>query len=111
MARKGYKCETFMWNGVRQYCYGKTKQEEHDNAVRKKALLEADVRESKSRMTVDKWSRKWLKDYKQGAVSDAWYKQMEGIIDNHILPYIGDKLMRDVTASDIQRMMIRNSHF
>lgn len=111
MARKGYKCETFMWNGVRQYCYGKTKQEAHDNAVRKKALLEADVRESKSRMTVDKWSRKWLKDYKQGAVSDAWYKQMEGIIDNHILPYIGDKLMRDVTASDIQRMMNRNSHF
>lgn len=111
MARKGYKCETFMWNGVRQYCYGKTKQEAHDNAVRKKALLEADVRESKSRMTVDKWSKKWLTDYKQGAVSDAWYKQMEGIIDNHILPYIGDKLMRDVTASDIQRMMNRNSCF
>lgn len=111
MARKGYKCETFMWNGVRQYCYGKTKQEAHDNAVRKKALLEADVRESKSRITVDKWSKKWLTDYKQGAVSDAWYKQIEGIIDNHILPYIGDKLMRDVTASDIQRMMNQNSQF
>ena len=111
MARKGYKCETFIWNGKRKYCYGKTEQEAHDNAVRKKALLEADVRESRSRMTVEKWSKKWLKDYKQGAVSDAWYKQMEGIIDNHIVPHIGDRLMRDLTAADIQRMMNRNSHF
>ena len=109
MARKGYKCETFVWNGKRVYCYGKTQQEAHDNAVRKKALLEANVRESKIRMTVERWSKKWLKDYKKGAVSDAWYNQMDGIIENHILPYIGDKLMRDVTASDIQRMMNQNA--
>ncbi len=110
MARKGYKCETFIWNGKRKYCYGKTEQEAHDNAVRKKALLEANVRESKSRMTVDKWSKKWLTDYKQGAVGDAWYRQMEGIINKHILPYIGDRQMRDVTASDIQRLMNKCAH-
>ena len=105
MARKGYKCETFLWNGKRIYCYGKTEQEAHDNAVRKKALLEANVQRSKSRLTVSKWANQWLKDYKQGSVGDAWYKQTEGIIRNHILPSIGDKLLRDVTAADINRLM------
>lgn len=105
MARKGYKCETFVWNGKRKYCYGKTEQEAHDNAVRKKALLEANVQRSTSRLTVSKWADQWLKDYKQGSVGDAWYKQTEGIIRNHILPSIGDKLLRDVTASDINRLM------
>ena len=105
MARKGYKCETFIWNGKRTYCYGKTEQEAHDNAVRKKALLEANVQRSKSRLTVSKWANQWLKDYKQGSVGDAWYKQTEGIIRNHILPSIGDKLLRDVTATDINRLM------
>lgn len=105
MARKGYKCETFIWNGKRTYCYGKTEQEAHDNAVRKKALLEANVQRSKSRLTVSKWANQWLKDYKQGSVGDAWYKQTEGIIRNHILPSIGDRLLRDVTAADINRLM------
>ena len=105
MARKGYKCETFLWNGKRIYCYGKTEQEAHDNAVRKKALLEANVQRSKSRLTVSKWANQWLKDYKQGSVGDAWYKQTEGIIRNHILPSIGGKLLRDVTAADINRLM------
>lgn len=111
MARKGYKCETFVWQGKRKYAYGKTQQEAHDNAVRKKALLEADIRESRSRMSVDAWTKKWLTDYKKGAVSKAWYAQMEGIANNHILPYIGDKLIREVTAADIQRMMNHNSQF
>ena len=111
MARKGTYASTFMWQGKRIYVYGSTPDEAKRKAIRKQTLLEANVRENNSRVTVSAWAKKWLKDYKQGAVSDAWYKQMEGIIDNHILPYIGDKLMRDVTASDIQRMMNRNSHF
>ena len=111
MARQGYKCATFTWNGERKYCYGKTEREAQRKADKRLALLEANVRETKSRVTVEKWSKKWLKDYKKGAVSDAWYKNMEGILDNHVIPAIGDKQMRDVTASDIQRLMNECAHF
>ena len=111
MARKGYKCVTYTYDGIRHYCYGKTEREAQRKADRQLALLEAQVRESKNRMTVERWAEKWLTDYKKGAVSEAWYDAMEGIINNHITPVIGDKLMRDVKASDIQKTMNQCAHF
>lgn len=110
MARKGTFVSTFTYNGKRYYAYGKTQKEADRKAVQKQTLLEADVRESRSRVTVSAWSKKWLKDYKQGAVGDAWYKQLESIVEKYIEPNLGDMLMRDVTASDIQRTMNRCSH-
>ena len=110
MARKGTYASTFMWQGKRIYVYGSTPEEAKRKAIRKQTLLEADVRESRSRVTVSAWSKKWLKDYKKGAVSNAWYKQLEGIVEKYIEPNLGDMLMRDVTASDIQRTMNRCSH-
>lgn len=110
MARKGTFTATFMFEGRRYYCYGRTQREADTKAIKRLTLLEADVRESNSRITVSEWAKKWLRDYKAGAVGDAWYKAIEGIVRNYIEPCIGDMLIRDVTASDIQRMMNSVSH-
>lgn len=105
MARKGYYTETFTHNGVRQYVYGKTPQEAHDNAVRKKALLEANVKEYKSNLTVSEWAKSWLKTYKKGVAGDKWYKQMSALINNQIEDGIGDMRVIDVKPRHIQALM------
>lgn len=111
MARQGTYASTFMWEGKRVYCYGATPDEAKQNAMRKKTMLELGIKENKNRTTVEDWAKEWLKSYKKGAVSEAWYKQMEGIVNKHIVPSIGDKPMNKVTAADIRRLINSKSHF
>ena len=105
MARKGYKAATYMWQGKRKYVYAPTYEEARKQVDIELALLEHGVQESKSNVTVSAWANKWLKDYKDGAVGEAWYKQIKSILDKHILPEIGSKPLRSVNASDIRRLM------
>ena len=111
MARPGLKAATYMWNGRRCYEYASTYAEARKKADIALALLEAGVKENKNNTTTSEWAKKWLKDYKKNAVGDAWYKQMESIVENHILDEIGDKRMRDVTAADIRRLMNKKAKF
>ena len=111
MARKGTYTSTFIFDGKRRYAYGKTAEEAKENAIRKETLLKANVVELTDKTTVAQWSARWLSDYKDGAVSSAWYDAIEGILRNHILPEIGDRQMRHVTASDVQRLMNKCSGF
>lgn len=105
MARQGTYASTFMWDGVRKYAYGKTPEEAKANAIRKKALLEADVKEYKSKMTVSAWANEWLTSYKKGTVSASWYNHMQSLIDNQIEDAIGDVRLVDVKPMHIQRLM------
>lgn len=111
MARQGTYASTFTWQGRRIYVYGDSKEEAKANAIKRKALLEVGIKENRNNTTVSVWAKQWLEDYKKGAVSNAWYKQTEGIVNNHILPYIGDKRIRDVSAADIQRLMNKRSQY
>lgn len=105
MARQEYCTETFTFEGKRKYAYGKTPEEAHDNAVKKKALLEAKVKEYKSNVTVSEWARSWLKTYKKGVTGDKWYKQMSAVIKNQIDDSIGDMRVVDVKPRHIQGLM------
>lgn len=111
MARKGTYASTFTFNGKRYYAYGKTQREADLKAGRKQRDLEDGVFSPTSTMSVERWSEIWLSDYKSGSVGDAWYKQIESALDKYILPEIGDKELRDVTASDIHRLMNKVSKF
>lgn len=111
MARPGLKAATYMWEGRRRYEYASTYAEARKKADIALALLEAGIRENKNNTTVSEWAKKWLKDYKQGAVSNAWYKQTESILRNHILPDLGSMPLRSITASDIRRLMNKKAKF
>ena len=86
MARPGLKAATYVWQGQRKYEYAPTYEEARKKADIKLALLEAGVKENKDNTTVSEWAKKWLKDYKQGSISPAVYRDIEGIVNNHILP-------------------------
>lgn len=111
MARKGTKTKTLVVDGHRLYGYGATDEEAVRDLERKRVMVEHNIVVSKNRTTVEHWARKWLEDYKKGAVGDAWFRNTEGILNNHILPEIGDMPIKDVTPSDIKRLMNRKSHF
>lgn len=111
MARPGLKAATYMWEGRRKYEYASTYEEARKKADIALALLEAGVKENRNNTTVSEWSKKWLVSYKKGAVSSAVYRDIEGIMRNHILPEIGDKRMRDVNAADIRRLMNKKTGF
>lgn len=109
MSRQGTVASTFTYEGKRYYAYGKTKEEAHDNAVKKKALLENDVKQYKSSLTVSEWADDWLKSYKEGTVSSSWYHQMKAYVENQIEDAIGDKRLTDVRPMDIQKLMNQHS--
>lgn len=109
MARKGTFSEAFTFEGKRYWAYGKTQDEAHDNAVKKRYAMEHNVKvEKQTTISVGKWAMEWLKSYKLGAVGDAWYKTMEGAIRNYIIPEIGTMRLAYVKPKDIQRFY--NSH-
>ena len=111
MARQGTYASTFMWQGKRIYVYGDSPAEAKENAIKRKTLLEAGIRETKNSTTVSEWAKKWLKDYKKGAVSSAVYRQIESILNNHILDEIGSMRIRDVKASDVKRLMNKKAKY
>lgn len=111
MARPGLKAATYVWQGQRKYEYAPTYEEARKKADIKLALLEAGVKENKDNTTVSEWAKKWLKDYKQGSISPAVYRDIEGIVNNHILPSLGSMPLKSVNAADIRRLMNKKSHF
>lgn len=105
MARKGTFTATFTHQGRRYYAYGKTQKEADRKAVEKQILLEHGVKTYDSNITVDKWAKQWLEDYKQGTVNSKWYNEMSTYITNHIYPNIGDMRIKDVKPLHINRML------
>lgn len=100
MARAGLIEKKFTFNGKRYSVYGQTKQEAEQKAAVKRALLEKGYREAKN-TTLDEWAHKWLKEYKDGVVSESWYKAMQSIIDTAICPYLGHMRLKDIKPIDI----------
>lgn len=109
MPRKDQIYEIFYHDGVRHFAYGKTQGEAHENALKKQALLENNIRKKrKTRVTVRRWAREWLVTYKQGTVIDSWYKTIEGVANNYIIRDLGDKYIDTIKPKDIVRFY--NSH-
>lgn len=108
MARKGYVASTFTYEGKRYYAYGKTQREADRAADKRLEELETNARRITGSTTVEEWSLKWLEDYKQGVVGQAWYDDMNSLIRNHIVPEIGPMRIRDVRPMHLTRLL--NKH-
>ena len=113
MARPGYFKKTFTINGKQYTAYG----HDHDEAVAKAALKKAEIEGklktqevARKNYTVEKWSNEWLEKYKKGTTGEAWYKSIEGIVNNYINPSIGDMMIKDVRPADLNALLNANTN-
>ena len=110
MTKKGYTYirKTFTINGKRFEVSGKTLED----VIRKKIEIEQQQKEKeikKNNVTVSEWTETALARYKPN-VSDEYMYQMTMRIDKHILSYIGDKRLQDVTPLDCQTVLLHQSN-
>lgn len=59
----------------------------------------------KGNISVNDWSEEWLTTYKKEKVNPRHYKDIEGQLNNWVLPVIGTKKLKDVRQADIQMIM------
>lgn len=57
----------------------------------------------KSRMTLGQWLDQWLENM-TGTIRPVTMKRYEGTVARHIKPYLGEKIISQVTGKDIQKL-------
>ena len=67
-------------------------------------------REAQQSMSVKAWAEKWLVLYKEGKVAPQAYRNYKTYVNNHIIPFLGSKSLREVTPADIQALYLAKSH-
>lgn len=76
-----------------------------------KKRLEVEMQNSQERLgaqgnkSVKEWSEEWLLLHKRDKINPRYYKDIEGQLNNWILPVIGNKKLKDVKQKDIQEIM------
>ncbi|QPK80832.1 tyrosine-type recombinase/integrase [Schaalia sp. ZJ405] len=77
----------------------------------KRAREDAEKLEQEKNLTVKAWAQEWLaqveREVEQGLKSRGTLREYKGQINNSVIPYIGDKLLVDVTEDDIKAIMRR----
>ena len=58
-------------------------------------------------VTLGEWLRRWLTEYAEPTLRPSTASNYRGIIENHILPSLGSKLLRSVTRNDVQKLYTR----
>ena len=57
-----------------------------------------------SRLTVAQWLERWLSEYMPGTIRDGTLKGYRMYARNYVNPYIGDKIVSQVTSFDFQKL-------
>lgn len=103
--RKRWECQiSCIVNGkkTRKKVTGKTRKEVKEKAE----LLKMDLANAaEDIMTVGKWLDMWLSIYVRGHVKEKTKERYELAVNNHIVPYIGDKDVRKITSLEIQEFI------
>ena len=57
-----------------------------------------------SSTTLSQWLDKWLEEYVKGTVRESTLEGYRKDIMNHVIPYLGEKPLRKVTAADLRSL-------
>jgi integrase len=71
----------------------------------RKAAIDAGDISTGENVKVRAWAAKWLEEYKRPSVIEKSYRLYRTNLENHILPYIGNKSMRDIRQVDLQEIL------
>lgn len=55
-------------------------------------------------MTLSQWLDKWLEEYVKGTIRESTLEGYRRDITNHVIPYLGEKPLRKVTAADLRSL-------
>ena len=90
--------------GGRKDYYGKTKEELEDKILKAKMQMRAGVN-----LSVDpqfgEFALMWYSSYKKPNIQQATREYYQNVLNNHILPYIGNIPIRNITAMHIIAVM------
>jgi integrase len=100
-----YERVTFYHNGRRYDAYGHSLAEAHRKSALKKIALENGDIGTSCNMTVSSWANDWFETYKEHSVGHGQYLNYKTIIDSIIIPAIGNKRLKDVNDTDLQRII------
>ena len=105
----GYYRKVMVYEGLRYNIKGKTLEAFYRNWDKKQRELEDGTKKRRA-ITVREWCDKWYATYVDprdiGAKHKASYART---IRLHIVPYFGNTLMKDVSESDLQRLLNANA--
>lgn len=88
---------------IRKCIYGKTRKDVQDKMVQVASELAKGSFFEPSKMLLKDWLIYWLKNYKSIKLKPKTYDGYETIINSGIIPFIGDKQLKELQASDIQK--------
>lgn len=97
--------KTFTFEGKRYYVRAKTDDEALAKLTLKKNELEEGKRRITKNMLVSEWIREWLKVYKEPTITSKYYKNIECITNNIIVPKIGGMQMKNVRPVHLQGIL------
>lgn len=86
-----------------KYFSGKTETE-----VKKKIreYNQSGTRIETKKISLQEYLNNWLKTYKRGTIKDSSYDAIEKTAKNQIIPYIGMIQLQEITATDIQALLV-----
>lgn len=87
-----------------RYVYGKT-QKELLSKLHQRIEQFADVELTEdSRLTLSEWLDKWLTEYMPSTIRDGTLRGYQMYARNYVNPYIGEKIVSQITSFDIQKL-------
>lgn len=89
---------------IYRYVYGKTQKELLDKLHQKMDTYRNVELTEDSRMTLGQWLDIWLDEYVAGTVRPNTIYGYRSYTKNYIKPYLGDKIISQITSLDIQKM-------
>lgn len=102
--RKNGSWEGQYWlNGKRKSLYGKTYEEVRIRLNTVMAEIMSDTYYEASGITLKDWLLTWLKDYAQPTVRHSTYLTYHAYCNNHVIPIIGKKRMKELTGEVLQQ--------
>ena len=94
----------YLPGGVRKEVYGKTKQDLDEKVLKLQLQLCAGVDLSKD-TTFGAFTQMWFESYKKDTIRQSTQAYYKNVLNNHILPYLGDYQIRDISPMNILCVM------
>ena len=88
----------------RKSVYGRTQKEAKEKLEELKSDLRSGTYAAPSDVKVGEWLRAWVNDYAQVSTRLGTYKKYHSLIENHIVPTIGNLKLQDLKTSSVQKL-------